>query len=375
MSTLNAVASGAPPPSGNDVVNIPSAREPARRDTNSVPKDVARSQTPADFTQQFIQLNHGSAASPIQSLRQQSLEAGFRSVELVASKSSFQNGIMETASVIYRQARVNLNISSTVLESYAREVDDLENLDPELLQDYLALIKLLDEKTPDSFDPFFDRLRNILKGNPEAESLQRETDQLDLNVAVETSASREVQVQEFFFNIEVSVSELTIKVERQVQKSDPLVLDLDDDGIEVSSIENGRSFDINADGVKDQTSFVFGGDAFLALDRNNNGSIDDGSELFGDQNGAADGFLELSKFDNNNDSRIDSSDPIFDKLLLFDGLRTFTLNQAGVSTINTVLNSTPGQEINGNQQLGYSSFLRQDGSSGKVSDLNLNFYS
>lgn len=299
-------------------------------------------------------------------MRQESLQAGFRSVELVAQTSSFQNGVLGTASIIYRSASVNINISSTVLEKYAEDVGELEKINPELLQDYLALIKLLDDKTPESFDPFFDKLRNILKGNSEQETLQKQEADIDVNIPVNPESSREEQVQEFFINIELSVTEMTVTVERRVQKSDPLVLDLDDDGIEVSDFENGREFDINADGKTDTTSFVMGGDAFLALDRNGNGQIDDGSELFGDQNGAENGFLELSKFDENHDQQIDSRDSIFEELRLFDGVSSLTLNQGGVSSIGTLMSSTPGLSINGNENLGYSTFSRQDGSTGKI---------
>ena len=62
-----------------------------------------------------------------------------------------------------------------------------------------------------------------------------------------------------------------------------------------------------------------GGDAFLAIDRNGNGSIDDGTELFGDQNGAAHGFAELAKFDSNHDGVINAQDDDFDKLLPLEG--------------------------------------------------------
>jgi hypothetical protein len=104
-----------------------------------------------------------------------------------------------------------------------------------------------------------------------------------------------------------------------LQQSDPLVLDLGDDGVQLSSAWDGEVFDINADGVADRTAFVRGNDAYLALDRNGNGQIDDGSELFGDQHGARNGFEELARFDDNRDGLIDSNDSVFDRLrLLYD---------------------------------------------------------
>ena len=59
--------------------------------------------------------------------------------------------------------------------------------------------------------------------------------------------------------------------------------------------------DLDADGRMDSISVPTGDDALLALDRNGNGRIDDGRELFGDQHGAANGFAELARFDDNGD--------------------------------------------------------------------------
>ena len=63
----------------------------------------------------------------------------------------------------------------------------------------------------------------------------------------------------------------------------PLIVDTARDGYRLTSVDNGVRFDLNADGVPEQVAWTRrdSDDAFLALDRNGNGRIDDGSELFG----------------------------------------------------------------------------------------------
>lgn len=136
------------------------------------------------------------------------------------------------------------------------------------------------------------------------------------NVSVETSAQ---------VTYELVVVEGKVRVvEKRV--ADPLVIDLDGDGFEISKAENGVSFDIDGDGSKEMTAMTEDGDGALALDRNGNGVIDDGRELFGDQNGAGSGFEELKKYDDNGDDKIDANDRIFDGL----GILSFTRDTAGL---------------------------------------------
>ncbi len=74
-------------------------------------------------------------------------------------------------------------------------------------------------------------------------------------------------------------------------------------------------FDLDADGKEDKISHLNSGSGFLALDKNNDGSINDGSELFGAKSG--NGFSELSAFDTDNNGWIDENDEIFDKLKIW----------------------------------------------------------
>ena len=86
--------------------------------------------------------------------------------------------------------------------------------------------------------------------------------------------------------------------------------------MQTTGVNDGVFFDIDGDGHKEKTSVVTGGDAFLAYDKDGNGVIDSGKELFGDSNGDEHGFAELSRYDENQDGKIDASDSIFDKLQL-----------------------------------------------------------
>lgn len=128
------------------------------------------------------------------------------------------------------------------------------------------------------------------------------------------------------------------------QPQDPLLLDLDDNGPDTTGREGARVFDLSGNGQAVLTSFATGRDALLALDRNGNGRIDDGRELFGDQHGATDGFEELRRFDGNADSAIDAKDPVFRDLQLLHGNGVLTpLAASGIQTIalSAVRQATP----------------------------------
>lgn len=101
---------------------------------------------------------------------------------------------------------------------------------------------------------------------------------------------------------------------------DPLVIDLGKNGIELTGLEDGVHFDLDKNGFAEKTAWIGTEDGFLALDRNGNGFIDDGGELFGDQvimsNGetAASGFEALKDLDTNDDGIINQEDEQFNNL-------------------------------------------------------------
>jgi hypothetical protein len=121
----------------------------------------------------------------------------------------------------------------------------------------------------------------------------------------------------------------------------PVILDVEGNGFHLTNSEHGVPFDLPGHGVKKQMAWTAAGfgNAFLALDRNGNGVIDDGTELFGNYTEQADsdhrnGFSALAEYDNpevggTGDGVIDSRDLIYKSLLLWTDENHDGLTQPG----------------------------------------------
>jgi hypothetical protein len=164
----------------------------------------------------------------------------------------------------------------------------------------------------------------------------------------------------------------------------PLILDLNNDGIQTSSLANSNIyFDFDANGHAQRTGWVDKNDGLLVLDKNHNGIIDNGNELFGNNtqlaNGqtATDGFTALADIDSNHDGKIDSLDAQFNNLRIWqdansngitDAGELLTLTQAGIKSLNVNYNNTASNN-NGNTDQQQGQFTKTDGTTGQMNDI------
>ena len=125
--------------------------------------------------------------------------------------------------------------------------------------------------------------------------------------------------RELTFNVEVEMSRAfcekydSIFMQDIPQTCDPLVFNLEGNIGKVS--DQKFLFDLNADGAEEEISFTEQGSGFLALDKNKDGEINDGSELFGTRSG--DGFKDLAEYDEDGNGWIDENDSVFDDLSIW----------------------------------------------------------
>ncbi|WP_426112036.1 calcium-binding protein [Pseudomonas sp. DSP3-2-2] len=175
----------------------------------------------------------------------------------------------------------------------------------------------------------------------------------------------------------------------------PLVLDLDGDGVETVGVSPGVHFDHDGNGFSESTGWVGKDDGLLVFDKNHDGKIDSGLELFGNKTTvsigqkAANGFLALADFDGNKDGIFDSRDAAFSEINVWvdkdsngavDAGELLSLDQAGVASIKLSY-SDPGKldangnvprniiDANGNEHRQLSTYTRTDGSLAAIEDV------
>ncbi len=145
--------------------------------------------------------------------------------------------------------------------------------------------------------------------------------------------------RELSFGVSVEMSrsfmqETECYTEQSYIMVDPLVINLDTNIAKVNDMK--FHFDLDADGKEEEISELGAGSGYLALDKNGDGVINDGSELFGTKSG--DGFADLAAYDSDKNGWIDEADEVFSKLKIWTkdeqgGNKLLNLREADVGAI------------------------------------------
>lgn len=163
----------------------------------------------------------------------------------------------------------------------------------------------------------------------------------------------------------------------QARLVDPLVINFDTDAVTITDVKH--DFDLDLDGKSDTFSFVGDGSGFLAYDKNKDGIINDGSELFGPNSG--NGFRDLAGYDADGNGWIDENDSIYKDLMIWtkdedgkENLYSLQEKNIGALYLNRVDTSfdlrVANNEMKG--QLKESSiFLKEDGEVGTLQEIDL----
>ena len=165
---------------------------------------------------------------------------------------------------------------------------------------------------------------------------------------------------------------------------DPLIFDLNGNGIETISVKDGVNFDFDKNGFAEKISWVGADDGLLVRDLDGNGKIESGRELMGDLTELADGtsasngFEALRSFDINEDGLIDKLDSIYEELRIWqdknqngvvDEGELYSLEKAGIASINLEYENIAETDENGNAHTQKGSYTRTDGTTATVEDV------
>jgi len=190
--------------------------------------------------------------------------------------------------------------------------------------------------------------------------------------------------REIDFNVNISMTRsfaayTNITVTNTVSLMDPLVVNVSNAFADIA--DQAFKFDLDMDGEEEDVVKLKAGSAFLAYDKNEDGKINDGSELFGAKTG--DGFLELAEYDEDGNGWIDENDSIFSKLrvwyvdsggddVLMD-LKGADIGAIYLGNVGTTFSLT--DNYNNEKALVRSSgiFLKESGGIGTIQHVDLGF--
>ena len=213
----------------------------------------------------------------------------------------------------------------------------------------------------------------------ERETLYMESESTNFST---TGTVRTADGREISFNLDVSMSRKFTQYTKETVQNvgsfiDPLVINLNGNIAEVS--DQKFYFDLDADGEEEAISRLCEDSGYLALDRNEDGKINDGSELFGTKSG--DGFGDLAAYDGDGNGWIDENDDIWNKLKIWvqdeqGNSKLYSLAEQGVGAICLQNVSTEFGQRGSSGEINAAIrntgiFLYENGTAGTIQHLDL----
>ena len=213
----------------------------------------------------------------------------------------------------------------------------------------------------------------------ERETLYMESESTNFST---TGTVRTADGREISFNLDVSMSRKFTQYTKETVQNvgsfiDPLVINLNGNIAEVS--DQKFYFDLDADGEEEVISRLCEDSGYLALDRNEDGKINDGSELFGTKSG--DGFGDLAAYDEDGNGWIDENDDIWNKLKIWvqdeqGNSKLYSLAEQGVGAICLQNVSTEFGQRGSSGEINAAIrntgiFLYENGTAGTIQHLDL----
>ena len=264
------------------------------------------------------------------------------------------------------------------------EVDELENLDPKLKEMIRVLESLMGIKI-DIHIP-----KGLTQGTQESQlqgwgveynysKTQIKKEHLDFSSSgeVHLKDGRVINFKMAFAMQSQSYKNETFSFKAGDALIDPLVINYSGGSVHFSEITH--TLDLDLDAREETFHFVDSGSGFLTLDKNKDGRINNGAELFGPTSG--NGFDELQAYDDDGNGWIDENDFIFKKLLIWtkdkEGKESFyTLKEKGIGAlylehVNTYFDFQTRNNSLSAQMKDTSIFLRENGSVGTIHEIDL----
>lgn len=278
------------------------------------------------------------------------------------------------------QSEIKKNIQDTAVRnsvenSLPEDTNDIALRLLEILTGRKITIRKFDSYNPTPMQPI---PQNNVSGSATHTESYQEQENTSFSAAgvVKTADGKEIT-----FNVSLEMdhnysqsSTATIRFGKEPPKTDPLVINFGGTAAELDG--KTMQFDINNDGNNESIATLKGSSGYLALDLNNNGKIDNSSELFGPNTG--NGFSELAQYDADKNGWIDEADPIYSRLQIWkpaDG-SLISLKDAGIGAIALANQSTPFDiKDSSNKVLGSVQatgvYLMDNGGAGSVQQLDL----